>query len=224
MNASPADIAARIRSGRLARGLSQLELAKQAGVHRTVIARAEAGGDCRRSTIRKIALALGVTLTWIDRPFLGSEPYRVDHADRALWVASNPSYVRRKGLLPPLEDPEERARLGSLGLANAFIRVLHNDLPGGRIHALVVETYRKEQDAVAFPGQMFLYVISGRIRLTAGTHVIEMAEGDTVSYWADFPNVYEAIGATADLPPAKILEIFVDLSDAEMAARDEFLT
>lgn len=223
MNGSPADIAARIRTGRLARGLSQLELARNAGVHRTVIARVEAGGACRRSTLRKIALALGVTLTWIDRPFLGPKPYRVDHAGETQWVASNPSYVRRKGIVPPLHDPEERARLGSLGLANAFIRVLNSDLPGGRIHALVVESYRKEQDAVAFPGQMFLFVLSGRIRLTLGEDVIEMGEGDTVSYWADVPNVYEAIGE-GEVPPARILEIFVDLSDAEMAARDEFLT
>lgn len=222
MKASAADIGARIRSQRLARGWTQSELAEHAAVHRSVVARAEAGGECRRSSLRKLALTLGVTLTWIDRPFLGPEPYRLDRAADTLWVASNPSYVRRKGLSPALHDPAERARLGSLGLANAFIRVLNNDLPGGRIHGLVVESYRREQDPVAFPGQMFLLVLSGRIRLTLGPDEVVMETGDTISYWADVPNLYEAIGE-GEFPPARILEIFVDLSDAEMAVRDQFL-
>ncbi|RYG44550.1 XRE family transcriptional regulator, partial [bacterium] len=69
-------IGARIHSGRLSRGISQIELAREAGVHRTVVARAEAGGECRDASLKKIARALGVTLTWLNRPFLGDEPYR----------------------------------------------------------------------------------------------------------------------------------------------------
>jgi len=212
-------IAARIRSCRLARSLGQSDLARQAGVHRTVVARAEAGEPCRTTSLRRIALALGTTLTWLRRPFLGPAPWRVDYSDRTLWVASGPSYIRQKGLTTPraLLDPAERARLGSLGLANAFVRVLNNDLPGGRLRALVVESYRKEQDPVAFPGQMFLYVLRGQIRLQLGEDRFEMAEGDTVSYWADVPNLYEPIGQSAT-----VLEIFIDLSDAEIANRDQF--
>jgi|GEM_PF-2459988 len=212
-------IAARIRNGRLGRGLSQGDLADQAGVHRTVVARAETEGSCRPSSLRKIARALGITLTWLRRPFLGSAPWRLDRADDTLWVASNPSFVRRKGLTTPeaLQDASERARLGSLGLANAFVRVMNNELPGGRLHALVVESYRKEQDPIAYPGQMFLYVLSGRIRLQVGKDEMEMGTGDSISYWSDEPNLYEPLDGMAT-----VLEIFVNLSDAEIAAREQF--
>jgi quercetin dioxygenase-like cupin family protein len=68
---------------------------------------------------------------------------------------------------------------------------------------------------------MFLYVIKGKIRLMLGADVIELNEGDTISYWADIPNVYEAIG-DGTFPPATVLEMFVDLSDAELKAREAF--
>ncbi|RYG36420.1 XRE family transcriptional regulator [bacterium] len=213
-------IGARIRSGRLSRGLSQIELAEQAGVHRTVLARAESGGECRDASLKKIARALGVNLTWLNRPFLGEEPYRLDRQSEALWVATNPSFVRKKGLVTPksLRSSSERRRLGSLGLANAFVRVLNNDLPGGRMHAVIVESYRKEQEPEAFPGQMFLLVLGGRLRLQVGDHVMEMETGDTVSYWADELNLYEAMGEL----PATVLEIFLDLSDEELTRREAF--
>ncbi len=212
-------VAARILSGRLARGLGQSELAEQAGVHRTVVARTEAAGRVRDSSLKRIAAALGVTLTWLRRPFLNSAPYRTDRSREAQWVATGPSFVRKKGLtsVEALRDPEERARLGSLGLANAFVRVLNNDLPGGRLHALVVETYRKEQEPVTFPGQMFLLVLRGTIRLTLDDDSQILIEGDTVSYWGDVPNLYEPIDG-----PATVLEVFVDLSDGEIAVRERF--
>ncbi len=212
-------IAARIRSLRVSRGLGQSELAESAGVHRTVVARAEAEGRCRPTSLKQIANALGVTLTWLRRPFLGEKPWRVDRADATLWVASNPSLVRKKGLTTPeaLQRPEERARLGSLGLANAFVRVLTTELPGGRLHALEVESYRREQDPIAYPGEMFLYVLSGRIRLSVGHETMELAEGDAVSYWADQPNLYEPVDGMA-----RVLELFINLSDKEIAVREQF--
>ena len=212
-------LAARVRSGRLARGLSQADLAREAAVHRTVIARVEDAGLVRPSSLRRIAAALGVTPTWLRRPFLGPKPYRLDKALNTLWVASNPSFVRRKGLTTPesLQNDEERKRLGKLGLANAFVRVLNNDLPGGRLHGLVIESYRKEQDPIAFPGQMFLYVLQGRIKLSLAEEVMELAEGDTISYWGDVPNLYVPLDG-----PATVLEIFIDLSDAEIAVRERF--
>lgn len=217
---SLSDVGARILSCRSVRGLNQLELAAQAGVHRTAISRAEAGQPCRSGTLKLIANALGFTLTWLRRPFLGPHPYRIDRLEDTLWVASNPSFIRRKGIQArkSLRDPDERARLGSLGLANAFVRVLNNDLPGGRIHALVVESYRKELEPVSFPGQMFLYVLKGRIRLTIENHSLEMGPGDSVSYWNDKPNLYESV----DDQPATILEVFVDMSDNDLALRERF--
>lgn len=215
------DIAARIRSLRMARGITQQQLAEAAGVHRSVVARAEAGGDCRWSSVQKIANALGVNATWMNRPFLSPDPFRVDRAKDTLWVATRPSFVRRKGLVTRemLRDPAERARLGAHGLANAFIRVMNTELPGGRMHALIVETYRREQDAIAFPGQMLLFVLQGRIRFTIDDYTTDLEEGDAVGFWEDRPNVYEVPKGEG---PAVVLEVFITLSDAEMALREQF--
>lgn len=45
---------------RIARVLTQEELADKAGVHRATIARLEAGGTARTATIRQLAAALGI--------------------------------------------------------------------------------------------------------------------------------------------------------------------
>ena len=216
------DVAGRIRSRRLARGFNQIKLAEQAGVHRTAVARAESGEPCRQRTLRRIAIALGTTYTWLRRPFFAPQSYRLDRAQETLWVATNPSFIRRKGIQArkSLADPEERSRLGTLGLANAFVRVLDVDLPGGRLNALVVESYRKELEPVSYPGQMFLYVLKGRIKLTVGKQEVEMGPNDSVSYWNDEPNLYEALEGN----PATVLEVFIALSDSEIAIRDGFAT
>jgi transcriptional regulator with XRE-family HTH domain len=222
MEHSTQDVAGRIRSRRLVRGLNQFELAAEAGVHRTAVARAESGYPCRPTTLRKIAIALGTTLTWLRRPFYADNNYRLDTAAETLWVATNPSFIRRKGIeaRKSLRDPDERLRLGTLGLANAFVRVLNVDLPGGRVNALVVESYRKELEPVSYPGQMFLYVLKGKIKLTVGSQEVEMGPDDAASYWNDEPNLYEAL----DGEPATILEVFVALSDHEIALREKFGT
>lgn len=53
---------ARIRQARIAQGLSQLQLADRAGVRQATISNIENGKGCRPSTLRSIALALGITM------------------------------------------------------------------------------------------------------------------------------------------------------------------
>lgn len=53
----------RIREARVARGLSQLELADRAGVRQATISNVERGQSCRPSTLRQISLALGIPLS-----------------------------------------------------------------------------------------------------------------------------------------------------------------
>lgn len=220
-----ADIAARIRNLRLVTGISQVELASLAGVHRTVVAKAESSGGCRPSTLKRIGKALGVTYSWLNRSFLGSSLMRFDHSSTAQWFATKPSFVSKKGIASHenLRSEAERVRLGSLRLANAFVRPLNVELPGGRLRSLVVETYQKEQDPVVDPGQMFLYVLEGAIRLVVGDETVELFANDAVSYWSDSPNLYEPI-AHNGTSHAKVLEVFVHLSAEEIGIRDLFRT
>lgn len=56
------EIAKRVREARLAAGLSQQELADQAGVSRPSVARVESGEDMSTATLAKITGALGLVL------------------------------------------------------------------------------------------------------------------------------------------------------------------
>lgn len=56
------EIAGRVRTARLAAGLTQHELAERAGVSRPSVARVEAGEDVRTATLSKLADALGLVL------------------------------------------------------------------------------------------------------------------------------------------------------------------
>lgn len=53
----------RLREARVARGLSQLQLADLAGVRQATISNVENGKGCRPSTLRQIALALNIPLS-----------------------------------------------------------------------------------------------------------------------------------------------------------------
>lgn len=53
----------RLRAARVALGMSQLELADQAGVRQATISNVENGKGCRPSTLRRIGLVLGIPLT-----------------------------------------------------------------------------------------------------------------------------------------------------------------
>lgn len=55
--------AQRIRQARVAQGMSQLDLADKAGVRQGTISNVENGKSCRPSTVRRIALALGIPLS-----------------------------------------------------------------------------------------------------------------------------------------------------------------
>jgi DNA-binding MarR family transcriptional regulator/transcriptional regulator with XRE-family HTH domain len=62
MNAT--DLAGALREARLARGWSQRELARRAGVHQPQVVRVERGEDCQWSMLEKLAAPLGLRLGW----------------------------------------------------------------------------------------------------------------------------------------------------------------
>lgn len=66
----PADLVKRLR---LMRGLSQSELAAQAGVVQSQVSRTEAGADVRASTLTRLVEALGCRLDFRVRPVVPFE-------------------------------------------------------------------------------------------------------------------------------------------------------
>ena len=56
------DFGRELRTVRLKRGITLLELATQAGVSRSALQEIEAGGECKLSTVQRILAALGARL------------------------------------------------------------------------------------------------------------------------------------------------------------------
>lgn len=79
-------LSARIRKLRVARGLSQSELAKQVGIGRSAVANWECGDKSPSCTrLQQVALVLGVSFEWLatgrGRPALGDDCVMAVEAD-----------------------------------------------------------------------------------------------------------------------------------------------
>jgi transcriptional regulator with XRE-family HTH domain len=63
-----AHIGYHVRRLRLERGWTQGELGERAGMHPTQVSQLEAGGDCKVSTVARLAVALGVRIAELTLP------------------------------------------------------------------------------------------------------------------------------------------------------------
>lgn len=68
------DVGAAIRAARSARGWSQAQLGKQAGVPQSHIAKLEAGKDVRASTLLRVLDAMGYDLSFEQRQIPWADP------------------------------------------------------------------------------------------------------------------------------------------------------
>ena len=54
-------------------------------------------------------------------------------------------------------------------------------------------------DARVHPGRDWIFVLSGRLRLTLGDREIEVGEGEAAEFSCDVPHTFRALGGTAEL-------------------------
>ena len=187
-----ATIGARVRESRQKFGMSAQELADRAGVARYTVIRLEAGERCRNETVQKIRKALWLFGDKMRRP-IETGPFAVHRADQTHWSVSTPKAEYQKRIVDDdpyhVDDPAERARLGTLGFQPFFTAVLGSEVAKGVGHHALMEFYRASWVDHHF-GEEFVYCLRGAITIKVDDQPCTLQEGDAMSFDATLPHQY----------------------------------
>jgi len=201
-------IAFNVRCLRMARNMTQAELAAQAKIDVSTLHRLESGHGVHRNSIQKIANALGESV-----PFLNSVlPYGLPSSKRELFVHRHEelnwfaSGDRRKRVPADhqarIQREEERLRLGKLGLVRSFqaYMVVMPRSPG----MSQIEVF--EQIFVGPNPTYDSFVIAcirGQVIFRMGDQEVTLSAGDSVGFSADEEATVEPLDpiGPSGLPP-----------------------
>jgi transcriptional regulator with XRE-family HTH domain len=171
-----ARVAERVRSMRMAAGLSLDALAQASGVSRSMISAIErAESNATAIVLDRLASALDVSLTHLLEASSERAPVvpRVRRDAQPLWRDPASGYERR-ALSPPL--PDTRLRLVEVRFP-----------PGARV------AYESAGKALT-PIEQQVWLLSGTMRVTVGAQVHELAVGDCLAMRVDRPIVFHNPG------------------------------
>ncbi len=187
----------RLHRLRVGMGLSIRDVANKAGISKTSLVRLEQGQRCRPATIALVCEVLGVHLERLeDGP--SDEVGAVHRTGDDRWVdmmdvTAAPIRVSARG----------RGR-GNDHIAVA-VDLLRSRLTNGRVLPTILDI-RGESIPRSHPGEEFVYVLAGKLRLTVGSTVFTLAKGESICFWSGEPHCYAPAGRT----PARVLSIRVD--------------
>lgn len=161
-------IGARLRTLRGERSLTILELAAKAGVSAGMISQIERGNaNPSVKTMQRLSAALDVNL-W---QFLDEPKPRV--------ASDEAPFVRRR-------DQRPRLVLGSTGLVKELLSPQFAE--NLRFMFVSMNPGSFTEEVLIAPGQKAGYVVSGRVELTVGDHVVVLDEGDSFQFNSDVPH------------------------------------
>jgi quercetin dioxygenase-like cupin family protein/DNA-binding XRE family transcriptional regulator len=190
----------RLHRIRVGMGLSIRDVAARARVSKTSIVRLEQGGSCRATTVAAVCEVLGLH---IERLADGatSQSGAVHRIGDDRWhdmadVAAGPI---------PGSGHDAEAHLPKRSAIAVAVDLLRSRLPNGRVLPTILEV-RSESIARSHPGEEFVYVLAGGLRLTVGSDVFELKTGESICFWSGEPHRYAPLGRGA----ARILSIRVD--------------
>jgi len=202
----------RVRRVRTSMGLSIRDVATQSGLSKTSVVRLEQGGASRAATLVRVCDVLGLHVDGLSAAGAGEEVMAVHRAGDDRWydlgdVAGAP--------LPAGDAPHT----GEVGrdAVDVAVDLLRSRLPRGRVLPTILEVHR--QSAVrSHPGEEFVYVLAGRLRLSVGASVVVLTEGESVCFLSGEPHSY----APAGRGPARVLSVRVNgpLSDGHRAVSE----
>jgi len=192
----------RLRRARLGHHYSVRQMATLAGLSKTSVVQAEAGRTSRRSTYEKLGAALHFRMESLLSITQSTEdPFSVHrHADDRWYRLAH--YA--EGPIPD-QSADGRKQVGVSG-STPFC-LLSSRLHGGAIKPNIVEVFSQSEKR-SHPGEEFAFVMSGRALLEIGESVIQLCEGESVTFWSGEPHSY---GPAPDSPlPVRILSVRVD--------------
>jgi transcriptional regulator with XRE-family HTH domain len=201
-------VAFNVRCLRMARNMTQAELASKARIDVSTLHRLETGRKVHRNTIQKIAVALGESISFLNSVL----PYGLPTSKRELFVHRHEdlnwysSGDRRKRIPADHQDriqrEEERLRLGRLGLVQSFqaYMIAMPRSPG----MSQVEVFDR-----VFVGPNPTYdtfviaCIRGKVIFRMGDQQVSLSESDSIGFSADEEATIEPASpiGLSDLPP-----------------------
>ena len=203
----PATVGARVRRIRMRQGMSIRQIAAMAGVGKNTVSRIEDGNPTTLATLERVCAALGVQVAEIaseDQPstwVLQKEAETVFNPDLGFDGEPDPMLATAPG-----ERAKRRAMVPAV--ASVFDAALAN-LPTGRLNCTKIELYGPRKP-IAHPGEEFVLCVKGRLQVRVGKDLLELAEGDSASFWSSEIHAY---APAPDLPerelPVEILIVWV---------------
>jgi transcriptional regulator with XRE-family HTH domain len=198
----PTVLGARLRRARLRQGLSIRELAAAAEVNKNSIVRLEKGLRPLPQTVLKVCEALKLHVAAVVQSASIAEDVAVHKRADDRWYD-----IADLGAGPAADRPlsrEERAKLAEGGLTAPML-LLTNRLEQGHILANVVELYGPSPKR-SHPGEEMVYVLEGQVRITVGSRVVELEEGECATFHSAEVHEYAPAGTRV---PVSILSITV---------------
>ncbi|MGB3545186.1 helix-turn-helix domain-containing protein [Rubrivirga sp.] len=203
----PVMLGGRLRRVRLARGTSIRDLADEAGISKNSVVRLEQGRGTNPTTILRVCSALGLHLEpLIAGDVVEASVARVHHAKDDLW------YDMTDFGAGPLEgadgpiDTHARQRAVASGEAVVPLNILKSRLPDGRVMPTILELYGPSE-LRTHPGEEFVYVIDGRVRVDVGPESYVLETGESLTFHSAEPHAY---APEADAVPSKLLSVRVE--------------
>lgn len=182
-------IAENVRVTRMMLRMRQEELAVLSDLSLRTIRRIESGIPTSRGTLSKVCKGLDVTfhqLTSSPTNVVGSQiPYGIHHREENIWYYPN-TVARPK--IPSdeaerIQDPNERRRLGKLGLVPMFACSSSFLMPEGP-GVLQMELFGRLEEV--FNADVYrmavIYCVRGEIELFVRDEIISIGEGDLFGY------------------------------------------
>jgi quercetin dioxygenase-like cupin family protein/DNA-binding XRE family transcriptional regulator len=185
----------RVHRLRVRMGLSIRDVASAAGISKTSLVRLEQGHRCRPATMALVCEVLGVHLERLEEAPTGDIGAVHRRGDDRWFDMTD---VTAGPIDPGL------TRSGKDGVAVA-VDLLRSRLTNGRVLPTILDV-RRESITRSHPGEEFVYVLEGRLRLTVGSTVFELSSGESICFWSGEPHSYAPIGRKA----ARVLSVRVD--------------
>lgn len=205
MQSVPATVlGARVRRERLAQGVSIRDLAENAQVGKSSIVRLEAGEEFRPITLVKVCEALGLH---VERLAQSGEAgsVAVHRAEDDRWFQLADFGAGPLGGFDRALTEDERRRLVAEGARNPLL-LLRSRLDQSRLLPTVIEVY-EPSELRSHPGEEFVYVLRGPVRVIVDGTVYELETGESIDFWGTEMHGY-APGAGGE--PGVILSVRVN--------------
>jgi len=177
----------RIRRERISQGISVRKLGLDSGIGASGVNRLESGAPIRPITLIRVCEALGLHLDRLAEPS-ESNILAIDRCANEKWLPLDE-------VVAIADEPVESNQL----------RILKSRLSDGKLLPTVIEVKRKSEDR-SHPGEEFVFVLEGSVRLTVSGNVIDLGKGDSVEFWGTEIHSYEPAGGGT----ARILSVRVN--------------